>query len=175
MPGLFKIMQTLLLLCIFIGGLSWASEARKLKGCFTAEELESGALKIIRRHRYPTEDELKRLHPNHSEKNCPTSLNARSLDYSHRSVSPWRYRIDSKEGRFPEKIAFAECLCKGCIIINGSGHQAEDHNYNSVPIKQTQMVLEKTKCRNDPSKYSFISLYIEVPIACTCVKYRSST
>ncbi|KAJ7997739.1 hypothetical protein DPEC_G00215250 [Dallia pectoralis] len=166
-------MQALLLLCVCIGVWSEALEAHKHKGCFSAEELQGGVQRLLRRTRYPTEEELMRLTPVESKKRCPVSLQEHLIDYSQRSVSPWRYIIDRMEGRFPERIAVAECLCKGCLITR-SGHQAENHDYNSVPIMQTQMVLKKTKCHNDTGKYSLSSHFIQVPIACTCVKYRSS-
>ncbi|NXJ09669.1 IL17C protein, partial [Odontophorus gujanensis] len=34
-----------------------------------------------------------------------------------RSISPWRYRIDEDEDRYPRKLAFAECLCTGCVDV----------------------------------------------------------
>ncbi|CDQ64532.1 interleukin 17C1 precursor [Oncorhynchus mykiss] len=178
MPGLFKIMQTLLLLGLFIDKLTLASEAHKHKGCFSAEELEDGALKILRRNRYLKDGHIDetQYHKLGTKKTCPAVLHSQSVDYNNRSVSPWRYSIDSKEGRFPEKIVVAECLCTGCIIVKGHGHHGaeyEDYGYNSVPVVQSQMVLMKTECTTDPGKYSFSSHYIKVPIACTCVKART--
>uniref|UniRef100_A0A8C7C565 Interleukin-17C-like n=2 Tax=Oncorhynchus kisutch TaxID=8019 RepID=A0A8C7C565_ONCKI len=178
MPGLFKIMQTLLLLGLFIDKLTLASETHKHKGCFSAEELEDGALKILRRNRYLKDGHIDetQYHKLGTKKTCPAVLHSQSVDYNNRSVSPWRYSIDSKEGRFPEKIVVAECLCTGCIIVKGHGHHGaeyEDYGYNSVPVVQSQMVLMKTDCTTDPGKYSFSSHYIKVPIACTCVKART--
>ncbi|KAL0968206.1 hypothetical protein UPYG_G00263830 [Umbra pygmaea] len=167
-------MQAILLLGILIGQLSWASEAQKHIGCFRVNELEAGAQRILRRHRYLTDVQVHgALDHKNTEKKCPTSRQSFSHDFSNRSVSPWRYSIDTEEGRFPKEIVVAECLCKGCIINNRSGHQVEDHNYNSVPIMQSKVVLTKTQCSTDPEKYSFTKSFIQVPIACTCVRYRS--
>ncbi|XP_020311619.1 interleukin-17C-like [Oncorhynchus tshawytscha] len=175
MPGLFKIMQTLILLGLVIAKCTWTSEAHKYKKCFSTEKLEHRALKILQRNRYQTDvhiDETQ-YHKLGMKKTCPTVLRSQSVDYNNRSVSPWRYSIDSVEGRFPEKIVVAECLCEGCLIIKGPGHHgAQHHAYNSVPIEQTQMVLMKTVCLNNPEKYSLTSHFVKVPIACTCVRSR---
>ncbi|XP_072925777.1 uncharacterized protein [Hemitrygon akajei] len=57
----------------------------------------------------------------------------------HRSISPWEYRIDYDENRYPSKLAFARCLCDGCIDAE-SGE--ETLALNSVLLKQSMLVLQ---------------------------------
>lgn len=90
----FTPLQTLLLLGLFIDKLTLASEAHKHKGCFSAEELEDGALKILRRNRYLKDGHIDetQYHKLGTKKTCPAVLHSQSVDYNNRSVSPWRYR-----------------------------------------------------------------------------------
>ncbi|XP_028289884.1 interleukin-17C-like [Gouania willdenowi] len=83
---------------------------------------------------------------------------------SHRSLSPWTYREDRHEDRFPEIIPFAECLCHGCIVGG-----KEDSSYNSILVVTTQQVLIRSPCSTDKSKYAITKDFIKVPVACTCV------
>eukprot|EP00062_Callorhinchus_milii_P021752 gi/632978796/ref/XP_007906115.1/ PREDICTED: interleukin-17C [Callorhinchus milii] len=108
----------------------------------------------------------------HSAQDCPKLLQPGSSDPSHRSISPWTYRIDYDENRFPEKLAFAECLCKGCI---NTASGLEEHHLNSVLLEQTMMVLRRRPCPHDPHLYSFQMHYIRVPVGCTCVLPRKHT
>uniref|UniRef100_A0A8C0GBA9 Interleukin 17C n=1 Tax=Chelonoidis abingdonii TaxID=106734 RepID=A0A8C0GBA9_CHEAB len=90
-----------------------------------------------------------------------------------RSLSPWRYRIDEDENRYPQKLAFAECLCAGCIDVKTG---QETSSLNSVPMHQTMMVLRRKPCPHDasPGTFAFEVDYIKVPVGCTCVLPRSS-
>ncbi|KAM4017371.1 interleukin-17C [Anomaloglossus baeobatrachus] len=87
-----------------------------------------------------------------------TSLNERS-------ISPWTYRIDTDESRYPQKLAFAQCLCNYCI---NSESGAETKSLNSVLVKQTMLVLRKKSCPHDSALSTFSLEYISVPVACTC-------
>ncbi|CAK6979273.1 interleukin-25-like [Scomber scombrus] len=86
-----------------------------------------------------------------------------------RALAPWKYSIDTDNNRIPNKIAVAKCLCRGCII-----NQREKHDYNSVPVKASLMVLRKSRCPHDPDKYVFKTEFILIPVACTCVVPNSS-
>ncbi|XP_066568617.1 interleukin-17C [Amia ocellicauda] len=102
---------------------------------------------------------------------CPDYNRIRPAeDYSSRSISPWRYRIDVDENRYPRKLAFAQCLCKGCIV---GSNLTESNSHVSVTVTQTLMVLKKTACKGDKTpgsrKFSLKVEYISVPVACTCV------
>lgn len=81
--------------------------------------------------------------------------------------------IDKDKDRFPEKLAFAECLCKGCI---DSKTGAETSALNSVPVLQSMMVLQRKPCQHssDSPGFAFEVRYIKVPVACTCALPRSS-
>ncbi|XP_022064383.1 interleukin-17C-like [Acanthochromis polyacanthus] len=86
-------------------------------------------------------------------------------DTQSRSLSPWRYRLDRNDSRFPHEIYVAECLCAGCII-----NRHEDHSYNSREVFSHPMVLWKTSCPGDPSKYAVRKKFIRVAVGCTCVR-----
>ncbi|XP_024055276.2 interleukin-17C [Terrapene carolina triunguis] len=90
-----------------------------------------------------------------------------------RSLSPWRYRIDEDENRYPQKLAFAECLCTGCIDVKTG---RETSSLNSVLMHQTMMVLRRKPCPHNasPGTFAFEVEYIKVPVGCTCVLPRSS-
>ncbi|NXD13748.1 IL17C protein, partial [Nothocercus nigrocapillus] len=89
-----------------------------------------------------------------------------------RSISPWRYRIDEDEDRYPRKLAFAECLCRGCVDVKTGRETAA---LNSVAIHQTMMVLRRKPCPG-PGGHGLFTLevdYIRVAVGCTCVLPRT--
>ncbi|XP_064579595.1 interleukin-17C [Zonotrichia leucophrys gambelii] len=90
-----------------------------------------------------------------------------------RSISPWRYRIDEDENRYPRKLAFAECLCSGCVDVKTG---RETTALNSVTIQQTMLVLRRKPCPR-PAGLGLVALevdYIRVPVGCTCVLPRTA-
>ncbi|NXV57021.1 IL17C protein, partial [Molothrus ater] len=90
-----------------------------------------------------------------------------------RSISPWRYRIDEDENRYPRKLAFAECLCSGCVDVKTG---RETTSLNSVTIQQTMLVLRRKPCPR-PAGLGLVALevdYIRVPVGCTCVLPRTA-
>ncbi|XP_049720640.1 interleukin-17C [Elephas maximus indicus] len=94
-----------------------------------------------------------------------------------RSISPWRYRIDTDENRYPQKLAFAECLCRGCISARTG---RETPALNSVQLLQSLLVLKRRPCVPDgagapqPGAVTFHAEFIRVPVGCTCVLPRST-
>ncbi|XP_058384584.1 interleukin-17C [Diceros bicornis minor] len=98
-------------------------------------------------------------------------------DIHQRSISPWRYRVDTDESRYPQKLAFAECLCKGCISTKTGRETAA---LNSVPLHQSLLVLRRQPCAPDasgepaPGAFAFHVEFIRVPIGCTCVLPRTA-
>ncbi|NWW27719.1 IL17C protein, partial [Falcunculus frontatus] len=124
------------------------------------ERLEAGGTRRRRRHRP------------HS---CP-ALSMRSglrSEPHERSISPWRYRIDEDENRYPRKLAFAECLCSGCVDVKTG---RETTSLNSVTIHQTMLVLRRKPCPR-PAGLGLVTLevdYIRVPVGCTCVLPRTA-
>ncbi|XP_016156544.1 PREDICTED: interleukin-17C, partial [Ficedula albicollis] len=110
----------------------------------------------------------------HRPRSCP-ALSLRSGLHSkihERSLSPWRYRIDVDENRYPRKLAFAECLCGGCVDAK-SGR--ETTSLNSVAIHQTMLVLRRKPCPLPalPGRFELEVAYIQVPVGCTCVLPRT--
>ncbi|XP_014692083.1 interleukin-17C isoform X2 [Equus asinus] len=98
-------------------------------------------------------------------------------DIHQRSISPWRYRVDTDESRYPQKLAFAECLCKGCISTRTGRETAA---LNSVPLHQSLLVLRRRPCAPDatgvpvPGAFTFHVEFIRVPVGCTCVLPRTA-
>ncbi|XP_066205353.1 interleukin-17C isoform X1 [Saccopteryx leptura] len=97
-------------------------------------------------------------------------------DIHQRSLSPWRYRVDTDENRYPQKLAVAECLCRGCISTRTGRETAA---LNSVPLHQSLLVLLRRPCSRDatavptPGAFAFHVESIRVPIGCTCVLPRA--
>uniref|UniRef100_F6UBT5 Interleukin 17C n=1 Tax=Monodelphis domestica TaxID=13616 RepID=F6UBT5_MONDO len=113
----------------------------------------------------------------HQEPQCPIlQFEDTHEEVQQRSLSPWRYRIDMDENRYPQKLAFAECLCKGCIHMK-SGQ--ETSSFNSVLLHQKLMVLHRKPCSLNgdaqvtPGAFTFQKEYIDVPVGCTCALPRS--
>lgn len=85
--------------------------------------------------------------------------------------------VDTDESRYPQKLAFAQCLCRGCISAKTGRETAA---LNSVPLQQTLLVLRRRPCSRDaagpptPGAFSFHAEFIRVPVGCTCVLPRSA-
>ncbi|NXP17320.1 IL17F protein, partial [Scytalopus superciliaris] len=83
-------------------------------------------------------------------------------DVRNRSLAPWDYRLDKDPNRFPQVIADAQCRLSGCVNALGQ----EDHDLNSVPIKQEILVLRREQQGCRPT-YRLEKKVITV--GCTCV------
>ncbi|XP_072322878.1 interleukin-17C [Scyliorhinus torazame] len=177
--GTLKLLYTVLLTL----GLGRAGSMRPAsrQHCLQPGQLESGSRglqKLLGRtsmERLPSVTLVKQLEQQKEQQHqgCPNlqQYSSLSTDYSHRSISPWQYRIDHDENRYPPKLAFAHCLCDGCIDAETG---EETLSLNSVPLEQTMLVLQRQTCPGHPGWYSFNLMYIKVPIACTCVLPRNS-
>ncbi|XP_041123782.1 interleukin-17C-like [Polyodon spathula] len=87
-----------------------------------------------------------------------------------RSISPWTYTFNVDEDRYPKVLAFAECLCIGCIsAVTGK----EMTSLNSLLLTQRIMVLRRRPCSSNPDLSAFYVDYINVPVGCTCVRPRT--
>ncbi|XP_006888919.1 PREDICTED: interleukin-17C [Elephantulus edwardii] len=119
----------------------------------------------------------RRHHRSPARSQCPVLRAEQVLaaDIHQRSISPWRYRIDTDENRYPQKLAFAECLCRGCINARTGG---ETSALNSVQLSQSLLVLRRRPCAPDgahgpqPGAVAFHAEFIRVPVGCTCVVPR---
>lgn len=92
------------------------------------------------------------------------------------SASPlFSCSVDTDENRYPQKLAVAECLCRGCISTRTGRETAA---LNSVPLHQSLLVLRRRPCSRDttgvptPGAFEFHVESIQVPIGCTCVLPR---
>ncbi|KAL8195070.1 UNVERIFIED_CONTAM: hypothetical protein K2H54_046296 [Gekko kuhli] len=108
--------------------------------------------------------------------NC-SALQLQNLQHSsvhERSISPWSHQINEDENRYPRRLAFAYCLCKGCIDVKTG---EETTSLNSVPVFQEMMVLRRKPCPRNTGAASFTLEvdYIKVPVACACVVPQSSS
>lgn len=83
--------------------------------------------------------------------------------------------VDTDENRYPQKLAFAECLCQGCINTRTGRETAA---LSSVLLHQSLLVLRRQPCSSDatgvptPGAFAFHVESIRVPIGCTCVLPR---
>ncbi|NXQ46498.1 IL17C protein, partial [Catharus fuscescens] len=157
--------------------------------CFSAAELESGApAQLLGRslrwdrhvavqlvpHLEQLEASAARRLRRHRPRSCP-ALALRSELHSQlqeRSISPWRYRIDEDENRYPRRLAFAECLCSGCVDVKTG---RETTSLNSVAIQQEMLVLRRKPCPRSAGqgRFRLEMEYIQVPVGCTCVLPRT--
>ncbi|KAJ7994478.1 hypothetical protein DPEC_G00249670 [Dallia pectoralis] len=142
------------------------------KRCVSLREFERRAARyIISAHSFQVSTHRSHLQQQWAKQSCARFIqhteSQASAHYNHRSLSPWGYRIDEREDRFPGRIMVAECLCKGCIV---NGH--EDLTYNSVPVRATFKVLRKTVCPGNPDQYQVTVDSVTIPVACTCVTPR---
>ncbi|KAM7146905.1 interleukin-17C isoform 1-T2 [Macrochelys suwanniensis] len=187
------VLCTLFLLLLSAGqthSRSGAHHRRHHHHCFSQEQLQAGELpthfvgRTMKWDRYaPVQlvPHLEKMQQDGGQRRkrqaegCPAlQLQATVNSEPHeRSLSPWRYRIDEDENRYPQKLAFAECLCSGCIDVKTG---RETSSLNSVPMHQTMMVLRRKPCPHNasPGTFAFEVDYIKVPVGCTCVLPRSS-
>ncbi|KAL0621717.1 Interleukin-17C [Plecturocebus cupreus] len=84
--------------------------------------------------------------------------------------------VDTDGDRYPQKLAFAECLCGGCIDARTGRETAA---LNSVHLLQSLLVLRRRPCSvhgvgpPTPGAFAFHAEFIRVPVGCTCVLPRS--
>lgn len=94
-----------------------------------------------------------------------------------RTSLPRPHSIDLDENRYPQKLAVAECLCRGCINAKTGRETAA---LNSVQLLQSLLVLRRRPCSREgaaaptPDAFTFHTEFIRVPIGCTCVLPRSA-
>ncbi|XP_004600868.1 interleukin-17C [Sorex araneus] len=191
---------TMLLTCLWL--LPWlpiclarpgSPQLRGTPRCYTAEELPLGHVPphlLARAARWEQalpvalvtsleEVARNRRHETAASPQCPVLRTEATLEdgVHQRSISPWRYRVDSDESRHPQKLAWAECLCRGCLSTR-SGR--ETPALNSVPLLQTLPVLRRRPCAPHPAAaplpgaVAFHTEFIQVPVGCTCVVPRSA-
>ncbi|XP_056138582.1 interleukin-17C [Lampris incognitus] len=162
MLGLYKIL-------VILFGLLFIPVSSK-SPCYDEEELQEKAERKLTTH-YHQPYRPAHVHQPDTPAPCPVELYRHAADISSRSLSPWRYIYETKEDRFPRTLAVAQCLCKGCIISREKSPRAESMDYNSVPLKQSRVVLRKELCE-DGKKYRLVPVSEDVAIGCTCVRAK---
>lgn len=79
---------------------------------------------------------------------------------------------------FPPTYSGAQCLCSGCILVPDSSKNhlvpTENHDYNSVAIKQSRVFLKKQRCA-DGKTYQLKPVALQVAVGCTCVRPKTSS
>ncbi|XP_077165978.1 interleukin-17C [Paroedura picta] len=118
----------------------------------------------------------RRQRRHHDPYNC-SALQLQNLQQGsihERSIAPWSHQINEEEDRYPRKLAFAYCLCKGCIDVKTGN---ETSSLNSVLVFQEMMVLRRKPCAEDaqPRSFTLEVDYISVPVSCACVLPQSSS
>ncbi|XP_063775549.1 interleukin-17A-like isoform X2 [Pseudophryne corroboree] len=80
-----------------------------------------------------------------------------------RSLSPWNYRMDKDENRFPAVIAEAVCRHSSCLDAEG----VEDPKLSSVPIMQELLVIRR-ETRGCQQTFRLHRQWVSV--GCTCIR-----
>ncbi|XP_058486087.1 interleukin-17C-like [Solea solea] len=135
-----------------------------------ASSAADGSRRCISRRHWDKLSLLLSSPPPPGEENKRTCAQAGG-DASKRSLAPWRYKVDRDVDRIPPNMAFAECLCQGCVV-----NQREDLSYNSVPVMVQVKVLRRTQCPTKKHKHKYLLTIdsIKVPVACMCVIPKSN-
>ncbi|XP_051234429.1 interleukin-17C [Dicentrarchus labrax] len=141
-------------------------QASSRSTCVSKEQFDSRAEAFLRAYRNTAE--LK-VSAEPEPRTCEQTVEELQGDLNKRSLSPWRYSLNRSDDRVPHEIAFAECVCQGCII-----DQREDLTYNSVPMLAPLMVLKRSPCPTDRDKYLLKREVIDIPVGCTCALPRYS-
>ncbi|XP_072046188.1 interleukin-17B-like [Amphiura filiformis] len=89
------------------------------------------------------------------------------------SLCPWVYTVNSDESRYPVDMMYAQCRCTHCIKTDGSdfdrthGNQCRQVLYKVKVLRKCDGSCEDGFCTYQP-------VYEDVPIACTCVRQRTT-
>uniref|UniRef100_A0A8D3DH42 Interleukin 17C n=1 Tax=Scophthalmus maximus TaxID=52904 RepID=A0A8D3DH42_SCOMX len=147
----------------------------KMHRCFSERELQDAAEKRLRSH-YPQPAEPSAAAASASASSpasCPVELYRHQppQQVSDRSASPWRYVLRTNKDHFPSTYAEAQCLCSGCILVQGNNPPTESHDYVSVPIRQSRVFLRRELC-SDGEQYHLKPVTVDVVVGCTCARYR---
>ncbi|XP_060692138.1 interleukin-17D-like [Hemiscyllium ocellatum] len=87
-----------------------------------------------------------------------------------RSTSPWSYRINEDQARYPRKLMEAYCLHKGCLGPDG----LIDNTVMSVPYHTSVLVLRRTRrCKHKTYIYKLVQE--KIPVFCVCVMHDVDT
>ncbi|XP_041795685.1 interleukin-17C [Chelmon rostratus] len=148
--------------------------------CYDDHELSVAADRKLRTH-YPQPPDPSPAAAPDSPASCPVALYQQQVPQhiSGRSLSPWRYVLVRLKDHYPSTYAEAQCLCSGCIFIqDNKGWEKrplqESNDYNSVPIKQSRVFLKRELC-SDGKKYQLKPVTLEVAVACTCARVKTSS
>ncbi|XP_039651594.1 interleukin-17F-like [Perca fluviatilis] len=147
---------------LFLNGHCPSAAAGGRSRCFSEDQLKKRADRFERRYWGTLSHNLQ------GARTCAGAAAEMRGDVNGRSLSPWNYSITREDDRFPHEIAVAECLHEGCII-NGSVNK----DYNSVPVIAKLMILKKTPCKWDATKYMVEKGIQKIAVGCTCVVPKS--
>ncbi|XP_035508235.1 interleukin-25-like [Morone saxatilis] len=139
------------------------NQASSRSTCVSKEQFDSRADAFLRSYRRTGLKDSAEPEP----RTCKQAVEELQGDLNKRALSPWRYSLNRSDDRVPHKIAFAECVCQGCII-----DQREDLTYNSVQVFAPLMVLIRSPCPTEDNKYLLKKEVIEIPVSCTCALPR---
>ncbi|XP_060932400.1 interleukin-17C [Limanda limanda] len=101
---------------------------------------------------------------------CPV-YGQRPVELRDRSLSPWRYVRRAMKDHYPPMYAEAQCLCSGCILIQGKNSPKETSDYNSVPVLQNRVFLKRELCP-DGKRYHLKPVNVQVAVGCTCARVK---
>uniref|UniRef100_A0A8C8RW48 Interleukin 25 n=1 Tax=Pelusios castaneus TaxID=367368 RepID=A0A8C8RW48_9SAUR len=167
-------MQSLLLLLQL-----WAVSLGRTQGCVGNSEC-CGLRELERTGAWLSKGSPPELQPCHvspqhrtaSEENTELQCQGRSHGPPNsRAISPWRYREDCDNARFPRRLLQAECLCPHCVSLDPP-HRL-DRRGNSVQVNASTTVYYQRQCPGRPKAFYLEPQLYSVAVACICVVPRS--
>ncbi|XP_072123073.1 interleukin-17F-like [Mobula birostris] len=151
-----RLMVTAVLVTLLLAAMTDPAAAAKGK----KNGRKGSHLRLRRTTKYTLELGNLKLHadfPKHSQ-------HFHDASFRNRSLSPWHYKKDSDDNRYPSIIFRAECRNSYCLNSRG----LPDQSLNTRLVKQEMLVLRK---KSSPgNKITFHVEKILVPVACVCVR-----
>ncbi|XP_062277571.1 interleukin-17C [Scomber scombrus] len=139
------------------------------KMCYNEDQLSGVAERKLSRHylQHPTVSRVT------APPGCPLEQFKKDplVPHNDRSLSPWRYVLQTDMDYYPSTYAEADCLCSGCIVFKKE-KPFETYDYNSVPVVQSKLFLKKESCGNNT--YHLKPVSRNVKVGCTCVRALAS-
>ncbi|CAK6966366.1 interleukin-17C [Scomber scombrus] len=129
------------------------------KMCYNEDQLREVAERKLSRHylQHPTVSRVT------APPGCPLEQFKKDplVPHNDRSLSPWRYVLQTDMDYYPSTYAEADCLCSGCIVFKKE-KPFETYDYNSVPVVQSKLFLKKESCGNNTYHLKPVSRNVKV-------------
>ncbi|GCB81779.1 hypothetical protein scyTo_0022831, partial [Scyliorhinus torazame] len=135
-----------------------AATTSAAKGRYRESKTERPCLKRATRYVLDSEN-IKLLFPP-----VPHHWKTYNGGFNNRSLSPWIYKEDYDDNRYPRSIFKAECVSQHCLNSRG----LQDLSLNTHLVRQDMIILKR---KHEPDcKVTFHAEKMMVPVACVCVR-----